>query len=63
MDKLLGEVKAMESSIQAYHNYRNEWHERPSVSGTTKPSGTMPTNNNTRVLRVLRFVKKNPGNV
>ena len=47
LNKLLREVKAMESSIQAYHNYRNEQHERPSVSGTTKPSGTMPTNNNT----------------
>ena len=63
MDKLLREVKAMESSIQAYHNYRNERHERLSVSGTTKPSGTTPTNNNTRAPRVLRFVKKNPGNI
>jgi hypothetical protein len=62
MDKLLREVKAMESSIQAYHNYRNERHERPSVSGTTKPSGTTTTNNNTQAPRVLRFVK-NPGNI
>jgi hypothetical protein len=63
MDKLLHEVKAMERSIQAYHNYRNERHERPSISGTTKPSGTTTTTNNTRVPHVLRFVKKNPGNV
>jgi hypothetical protein len=63
MDKLLREVKAMESSIQAYHNYCNERHERPSVSGTTKPSGTTTTTNNTRAPRVLRLVKKNPGNV
>src|SRR5882724_4774495 len=45
MDNLLHEVKAMESSIQAYHNYRNKRHDRPSASSTTKPSGTQPTNN------------------
>ena len=40
MDKLLHQVKAIESSIQAYQNYQNKWHEKPSVLSTTKPSGT-----------------------
>jgi hypothetical protein len=60
MAKLLCEVKAMESSIQAYHNYKSEQHEWPSAQSTTKPSGT--SQNNTCVPCVVRFIKRNNGN-
>jgi hypothetical protein len=60
MEKLLHEVKAMESSIQAYHNYKSEQHKWPSAQSTTKPSGT--SQNNTHMPHVVRFIKRNNGN-
>ena len=59
MTKLLHKVKAMESSIQAYHNYKSERHERPNTPSTTKPGGTQ---SNTRTQRVVRFIRRNNGN-
>jgi hypothetical protein len=60
MAKLLCKVKAMESSIQAYHNYKSKRHKRPSTPSTTKPGGTPQSN--TRTPHVVRFIKRNHGN-
>ena len=60
MAKILREVKAMESSIQAYHNYKSERQERSSVQRTT--TSTTPQNTTTRTPRVVRFVKRTSGN-
>src|ERR1700683_1911202 len=60
MARILHEVKAMESSIQAYHNYKSERQEQSSTPCTT--SSTTPQNTTTRTLRVVRFVKRTSGN-
>ena len=46
--KLLHEVKAMESSIQAYHNYKNEHSERSSNPQSTSKTSTHPSASTTR---------------
>ena len=57
--QLLEEVKAMESSLQAYQNYKNERHECP--SGMHAPStGTAPQGSTTRPPRIVRFKKRYP---
>ena len=62
IEKLLREVKAMESSIQAYHNYKNERSERSVVlRSTTSTSNPQQNNTNNRTTRVVRFVKRNTG--
>jgi hypothetical protein len=63
LSKLLREVKAMESSIQAYHNYRNEQSERSNIPKNTGNTSTpqQGTSNNCTP-RVVRFVKRNSGN-
>ena len=60
ISKLLREVKAMESSLQAFHNYRSERHEKSTTQRSTN-SSTIPNNSNTRAPRVVRFVKKDQG--
>src|SRR5882762_321968 len=58
IEKLLREVKAMESSIQAYHNYKNEQSERSVVlCSTTGTSNPQQNNTNNRTTRVVQFVK------
>ncbi|KIM85631.1 hypothetical protein PILCRDRAFT_5303 [Piloderma croceum F 1598] len=53
LSKLLREVKAMESSIQAYHNYRNEQSERLNVPKSTGSTSTpQPNTSNNRTNRV-----------
>ena len=58
--RLLREVKAMESAIQAYQNYRSERSDKPSTK-SAQPSGSQ-SNHNPREARVVRFIKRNGGN-
>jgi hypothetical protein len=62
LNKLLREVKAMESSIQAYHNYKNERSDRSVIPRSTGQTSTpQQGSSNNRTTRVVRFVKRNPG--
>ena len=57
---LLHEVKAMESSLQAFQNYKNDYAERLAAQRNTSNSNSHNTSNN-RMLRVVRFVKRKQG--
>ena len=57
---LLREVKAMESSLQAFQNYKSDRAERPTTSRNTNNSNSHNSSNN-RTLRVVRFVKRKQG--
>src|ERR1700676_5021576 len=58
LNRLLEEVKAMESSIQAYQNYKSDRQERTTTQKT--PTTSTPQNTTTRQPCVVRFVKKYP---
>ena len=60
ISKLLREVKAMESSLQAFHNYRSERHEKLTTQRVANTSNTA-SNQNTRTSRIVRFVKRENG--
>src|ERR1700736_2252141 len=60
--KLLREVKAMESSIQAYHNYKNERSEHLSNPQSTSKTSTHPSGSTMRPPRTVRFVRRSSGN-
>src|ERR1700729_3086394 len=57
LNRLLEEVKAMESSIQAYQNYKSDRQERSTTQKST-PATSTPQTTTTRRPRVVRFVKK-----
>src|SRR6202050_2365617 len=59
LNRLLEEVKAMESSIQAYQNYKSDQQERSTTQKST-PTTSTPQNTTTRQPHVVRFVKKYP---
>ena len=62
LSKLLCKVKAMESSIQAYHNYGNERSELSNVPKSTGNTSTPQQNtSNNHTMRVVWFVKRNSG--
>jgi hypothetical protein len=60
--KLLREVKAMESSIQAYHNYKNKCTEHSSNPQSTSKSSTHPSGSMTRPPQTVRFIRRSSGN-
>jgi len=62
LKKLLREVKAMESAIQAYQNYKNEQPDQPSTKSAQPIGSQQQTNRTTREPRVVRFVKRDQGN-
>ena len=57
---LLHEVKAMESLLQAFQNYKSERAERPTASRNTSNSNSHNSSNNWTP-RVVRFVKRKQG--
>jgi hypothetical protein len=57
---LLHEVKAMESSLQAFQNYKSDRAERPTAPRNTSNSNSHNASNN-RMPRVIRFVKRKQG--
>ena len=57
---LLREVKAMESSLQAFQNYKSDRAERLTASRNTSNSNSHNSSNN-RMPRVVRFVKRKQG--
>src|SRR6202050_4946631 len=59
LNRLLEEVKAMESSIQAYQNYKSDRQEQSTTQKST-PTTSTPQNTTTRQPHVVRFVKKYP---
>ena len=54
------EVKAMESSLQAFQNYKSDRAKRPTDSRNTNNSNSHNSSNN-RMQRVIRFVKRKQG--
>ena len=58
---LLREVKAMESSLQAFQNYKSDHAERLTAPRNTSNSNSHNSSNN-RTLRVVRLVKRKQGN-
>src|SRR6202050_4296826 len=57
LNRLLEEVKAMESSIQAYQNYKSDQQERLTTQKST-PTISTPQNTTQRQPRVVNFVNK-----
>ena len=57
---LLCEVKAMESSLQAFQNYKSDRAERPTTSRNTSNSNSHNSSNN-RTPRVVRLLRGNKG--
>src|SRR6202050_1061366 len=59
LNRLLEEVKAMESSIQAYQNYKSDQREQSTTQKSTPAMSTLQ-NTTTRQPCVVQFVKKYP---
>ncbi len=52
----------MESSLQAFHNYKNERHEKSNTQRNSTNNSNPQQSSNNRTPRVVRFIKRQPGN-